>query len=129
MRSFPLLLLVLSFGCDASSDDTGTPPSIESIELDASDVVVGTPSPLRGTLVFTDPEGDVMDAELTLREPSGAEASVSTPVAGAEGRVEGSVALQITVLAPEAGPYAVEAVLHDSAGNASEPVVATFSAG
>lgn len=120
-----LCALVLANGCD-EAEETGAPPSLEAFTLDAADVVVGAPSTLRGTLELTDPDGDVTEAELTLLEPSGAEGTMATPIAGVAGRTEATVGLQITVLAPVAGTYEVTAVLLDAEGNASEPRTSAF---
>ena len=130
MSRFCLFLaLALVSGCDSDDADMGTPPSLEAFALDATDVVVGTPSVLRGTLEFTDPDGDLTEAELTLLEPSGAMATMATPIANAEGRTEAVVELQLTILAPTAGTYEVTAILHDAEGSASDPVTASFDAG
>ena len=116
---------MIACGCDAP-EDSGTAPSLDAFTLDAADVVVGTPSTLRGTLELTDPEGDVTEAELTLLEPTGAEGTMATPIAGVEGRTEATVGLQVTVLAPVAGTYEVTAVLLDAEGNTSEPRTSAF---
>lgn len=120
-----LCALALASGCD-ETEETGTPPSLDAFTLDAADVVVGAPSTLRGTLELTDPDGDVTEAELTLLEPSGAEGTMATPIAGVEGRTEATVGLQVTVLAPVVGIYEVTGVLLDAEGNASEPVTSAF---
>ena len=125
-RSLRLLCALALFAACDEEEDSGTPPSLEAFTLDAADVVVGSPSTLRGTLELTDPDGDVVEAELTLVEPSGAEGTMATPIAGVEGRTEATVSLQVTVLAPVTGTYEVEAVLRDAEGNASEPASAAF---
>jgi len=128
-RHAPCLLLALcvAVGCE-DAEDAGTPPSLDALELDATDVVAGSPSTLRGTLDFTDPDGDVTEAELTLSEPSGARSTVATPIVGVDGRTEATVTLQVTVLAPTAGTYEVTAVLLDAQGNVSESASASFDA-
>ncbi len=125
MVCFLLCAGLLASGCD-EPDDAGTPPALRSFTLDATEVVVGTPSTLRGMLQFADPDADVTEAELTLVEPSGTEGTLTTPIVGAEGRTEAAVGLQVSILAPVAGTYEVTALLLDAEGNLSEPVTASF---
>lgn len=127
MKLLRVCSLALLFGasCD-DGEDAGTPPRLEAFTLDATEVVLGTPSTLRGTIELTDPDGDVLEAELTLREPSGAEGTMTTPIAGADGRLEATVGLEVMLLAPDPGTYDVTAVLIDREGNASEPATASF---
>lgn len=102
---------------------------VESLSLDAQDVVVGAPSELRGTLAVSDPDGDVLEAELTLLEPSGASSTLAVPISGVDGLTEATIALQLMVLSPTAGTYEVAAVVIDAEGNRSSSVQSSFEAG
>ncbi len=126
-RAILLACLLISTACD-SETDPGAPPTIESFTLGQADVPVGVGTTLTGTLAFTDPDGDVADAELVVTDPAGADTAVSTPVQGADGLDAGSVSVAIQFAAPTPGDYFISATLHDAEGNASEPFVVMFSA-
>jgi hypothetical protein len=125
IRSFALITLCFA-GCEAEEEDTGTPPSLESLMLSGDDVTVGAPSVVSGTLSFTDPDGDVDQAQIDVVQPDGTMLSTTTEITGAAGTTEGSIVVQLQVIANEAGTYEATLVLIDAMGNESEPLTTTF---
>lgn len=131
MPSFPrllsaLVLVPLAFaGCD-DEDDGGSAPVVDSLTLSGEDARVGMLSTVTGTLGFSDPDGDVEEARIELSDPAGTTTTVMTEIVGVSGMTEGTVVLQLAVLAMETGEHEATLTLIDAEGNESDPETATF---
>jgi hypothetical protein len=123
-RTLLLVLLLALAGCAES----GTAPQIQALQLTPESVTLGTQTSLSASYEFTDPDGDALETLVVLRDPSGAENQLATPVSGASGLLRGRVSVQLVVLAPTAGEYSVTVTLRDAEGNDSNALSATFDA-
>jgi len=112
-----------------SSEDPGDAPTLANVTLDQATMEVGSQNVVTGTLDFSDPDGDVLEAGIEIVLPNGSrQALPPTPVASAEGLLEGTVALTLAIVPPMAGSYDLEIWLIDSGENDSNRLTVALTA-
>ena len=121
-----ILLVALAMGGCDDEDEAGSAPVVESLSLDGQDVRVGMLSMVGGMLGFSDPDGDVAEARIELSDPEDTKTTLMTEIVGVSGMKEGTVVLQLGVLATRTGEHEATLTLIDEEGHESEPETATF---
>lgn len=119
-----LLLSVLVLGCGGDERTAGSAPVVSGLTLEPSTATVGTLETMRGSLVFEDPDGDVLELHSAIVSPAGAEMAVpAAMVAGASGTTAGAVAVQLAIQFVMPGEHTVRVWLRDAQGNDSNVVM------
>jgi hypothetical protein len=125
-----LLLFVLA-GCTGGDDRTGgSAPVISGLELDPTTATVGSLETLRGSLVFEDPDGDVLELHSSIASPTGGEMPVPPAmIAGAAGTTAGAVSVQLSIQFVALGDHTVRVWVRDAQGNDSNALTRTIAVG
>jgi hypothetical protein len=93
-------------------------PTITNLQYSPQAVYVSsTPAFFSGSLSFSDPDGDLASATITIVDSSGATVSTaSTPVQGAAGVTSGTIQGSITAAVATAGSYTLQVFVTDARG-------------
>ncbi len=114
-----LLLFTHCGGGGGSTGGTGgTAPTISSFQYSPSvEYLSTTPMSFTGSFSFSDPDGDLSSATLTIADSSGATISTTTePIQGAGGQTSGVLFGSVTALVPVVDNYAIRVFVTDSRG-------------
>ncbi len=127
-KSLPaIILLLLASAC--GSEDLGSPPEISDLNYTPSSVQAGELATVQGTLLFEDPDADLLEMVVTLSDPAGNESEMpGTEVVDAAGKTSGIVTLQLALALPQPGIYPFTVRVVDQNGNDSNALSGSITA-
>ncbi len=124
-RTFTPALLSLLFACGLFlCDSSGEPPVLSDLTLSPSDIAVGTPTTVRASLRYGDPDGDILEVLFAIQGP-GADVTQTLPITGDRGTA-GQLQVDLQLTLPAAGMYEVTLRIRDANGNTSAPIRGTL---
>jgi N-acetylneuraminic acid mutarotase len=105
-------------GGGSSSTPTGAAPTISNLQYSPQSAYASTtPTIFTGQLNFTDPDGDLASATLTVLGSGGAVVSmVTTPIQGAAGVTSGALQGSVNAALPAADNYSLQVYVTDARG-------------
>jgi hypothetical protein len=105
-------------GGGSSPPPAGTAPAISSLQYTPQAAYVSSaPLSFVGQLSFTDPDGDLASATLTVRNSGGtAISTTTTPIQGASGVTSGSLQGSVSAALAQADNYSLEVFVTDARG-------------
>lgn len=117
-------------GGGGDNDRPGTAPVISNLTYSPAAVYVGASSGAQvvgGQFTFSDPDGDLATATLTVLDGTGRILSTnSASIAGASGQTAGSVSGQVSVDTGNAGSYSIRVSVTDRDGLRSNELGGSF---
>ena len=118
--------------CDSGGAEpvpAGSAPVVEGLSLAQETVPVGEVVQISGQLDFSDADADVTHFAATIAQQGVQPVTLDdTPVQGAAGLSAGTVPFALAIMAPTAGPVAIEVWLVDAAGHTSNVLGAELRA-
>ena len=116
MRTWVGFVATVLIGCA-----DGAAPVIENLEVDQMEIVVGVENKVPFTLDFSDPDGDVEQAQIEIvRQDDGTVLlSAVKPIEGANGVEAGRFSGDITITPQEAGFFYFRVIVIDETANES----------
>jgi hypothetical protein len=123
LRRIGLGLLAAALAACGGGDGGGgsapaTAPTISNLQYSPQAVYVSTtPAIFTGSISFSDPEGDLASATITIVDSGGGTVSTAlTPVQGATGVTSGTIQGSITTAVAAAGNYTFQVFVTDARG-------------
>ena len=122
------LLLCLALAACASDDDTAA-PTISNLTASPSSLPVGQQTTVSGTVMFSDPDGDLdqLGVEVTLPDQS-KQALPMTDLQNVGTMTEGTIAWALIVVPPSAGRYDMKIWVTDAEGDPSNQLMGSAMA-
>jgi N-acetylneuraminic acid mutarotase len=123
-----LAAVVAGCGGGGGSDSTGTAPTLSNLSYSPNAAYVSSAeTTFSGQVVFSDPDGDLASATLTVLDARGAPVSTtSIPIQGAGGLTTGTLSGSVTAALPAAGSYTLRVTVTDARGLVSNALVGTI---
>lgn len=118
---------LLALGCEPKAEGTSG-PSIVNLQIQTSEVTVGIPKTVSGTLEVNDPDGDLQTLHLEGYRPDGSLVGhLEVPIA-TNGQTSGTLPFSFDFTADIVGRHSVKAWVVDAKANASNTLTQTFEA-
>ena len=111
--------VILTLGACAGEAD-GTAPTLNSLTYAPERILAGEATNVTGTVLFEDPEGDLLELHSEIVGPDGRPVlTAPSPIAGSEGLRAGQVNIALVVNMPASGTYTLRVWVRDAHGHDS----------